>query len=275
MLHAIAVMIAVWFVCCAAKEFVCGLIEDVPKLRWLYIMLEHGITFCNIIFILGSLATLWSAIGTLGSFFDGYIGAGFGLLVLTLVLAFITFMCAIASHTEGLENIKNGIKMMKKPMVIAGNVKNKDELYDLEHYALNEIYVVNEINTPYICADDDEWQELDKDIFDRIKAGEKITRADIEGVDVDNLNEDGTPKTPPPEEDEEDEQPAEPEPPEVDDRLWKDPHFKGMLMSLDAIKSTANPTEGDVMYDMGGMKVYKYNGTDWVETEEFYKNEKE
>lgn len=267
MLHAIAVMIAVWFICIAAKEFVCGLIEDVPKLRWLYIMLEHGFAFCNIIFVLGSLATLWSAIGTLGSFFDGYIGAGFGLLVLTIVLALITFFCAMTSYAEGLSNIENSIEMMKKPMVIAGNVKNKDELYDLEHYALNEIYVVNGINTPYIC-DDDEWKELDKDIFERIKTGEQITRADIEGVDVDNLNEDGTPKTPPPEEEEahEDEDAHD-----VDEKLYADPHFKGMLRDFDSIKAIPNPTEGDLMYALDEVKVYKFNGSEWIETEEFYK----
>ncbi len=256
MLHAIAVMIATWFACIMLKEFVCGLIEDVPKLRWLYIMLEHGFAFCNIIFVLGSLATLWSAIGTLGSFFDGYIGAGFGLLMLTLVLAFITFMCAIASYSEGLSNIENGIEMMKKPMVIAGNVKNKDELYDLEHYALNEIYVVNGINTPYICADD-EWQELDKDIFERIKAGEQITRADIEGVDMSQLNKDGSPKVD--------------KPHEIDEALWSDTRFKGMLKTLNDIKAVPNPAKGSLMYAMESNKVYRFNGQVWVEYRKYYK----
>ena len=257
MLHAIAVMIATWFACIILKAFVVGLIEDVPKLRWLYIMLEHGVGFLNIIFVLGSLATLWLAIGTLGSFIDGYIGAGFGLLVLTIVLALVTFFCAIGSYAKGQVDIEDTIKLMKEPMKIAGNVRNKDELYELEHYALNEIYVVNGINTPYICADDDEWKELDKDIFERIKAGEQITRADIEGVDMSQLNKDGTPKVD--------------KPHEIDEALWSDPRFKGMLKTLNDIKAVSDPAKGSLMYAMESNKVYRFNGQVWVEYKKYYK----
>ena len=257
MLHAIAVMIATWFACIMLKEFVCGIIEDIPKLRWLYIMLEHGFVFCNIVFVLGSLATLWSLFGTIGSFIDGYIGAGFGLLVLTIVIAGITAFCAMASYVEGLSNIEDTIKLMKQPMKIAGNVRNKDELYDLEHYALNEIYVVNGLNTPYICVDDGEWKELDKDIFERIKAGEQITRADIEGVDLSKLNKDGSPKVD--------------KPHEIDEALWSDPRFKGMLKTLNDIKATSNPAKGSLMYAMESTKVYRFNGQVWVEYRKYYK----
>ena len=145
---------------------------------------------------------------------------------------------------------------MKKPMVIAGNVKNKDELYDLEHYALNEIYVVNGINTPYIC-DDDEWKELDKDIFERIKAGEQITRADIEGVDLSKLNKDGSLKVD--------------KPHEIDEALWSDPRFKGMLKTLNDIKAAPNPAKGSLMYAMESNNVYRFNGQVWVEYRKYYK----
>lgn len=257
MLHAIVVMIATWFVVLLLKELIVGMIEDVPKLRWLYIMLEHGIAFCNIIFVLGSLATLWSAIGTLGSFIDGYIGAGFGLLVLTIVLAFITFFCAMISHAEGLSNIETTIRMMKEPMKIAGNVRNKDELYDLEHFALDEIYVVNGINKAYIYKDEDGWVELDSKIFERIEAGEKITRADVEGVDLSSINNDGSPKVD--------------KPHEIDEALWSDPRFGGMLKTLNDIKAVSDPVKGSLMYAMESNKVYRFNGHVWVEYRKFYK----
>lgn len=257
MLHAIAVMIATWFACMILKEFVVGLIEDVPKLRWLYIMLEHGLAFCNIIFVLGTLATIWVALGTLASFIDGFIGAGFGLLVLTIVIAGITFFCAMASYAEGLSNIEDTIKQMKQPMQIAGNVRNKDELYELEHFTLSEIYVVNGINKAYICKDEDNWVELDDKIFERIKAGEQITRADIEGVDLSKLNKDGSPKVD--------------KPHEIDEALWSDPRFKGMLKTLNDIKAAPNPAKGSLMYAMESNKVYRFNGQVWVEYRKYYK----
>ena len=257
MLHAIAVMIAVWFACMLLKEFVCGIIEDIPKLRWLYIMLEHGFVFCNIVFVLGTLATIWSLLGTIGSFIDGYIGAGFGLLVLTIVIAGITFFCAMMSYAKGLADIEDTVKQMKQPMKIAGNVRNKDELYELEHFTINDVYVVNGINKAYICQDEDEWVELDDEIFERIKAGEQITRADIEGVDMSQINKDGTPKVD--------------KPHEINEALWSDPRFKGMLKTLNDIKAVSDPAKGSLMYAMESNKVYRFNGQVWVEYRKYYK----